>query len=140
MQSLWPGANCLLRSLKKYLPNCKSLLLLIFLHYLIRPIVFFHSFTLNSQTNFVFIWSNIYLLILPVSFLDGFMNLVVGWLVKFSLWCFRVTEELPVPIISILFNISACFANLIHFLLIFVAMFLFVYLQVVVISFFKRFW
>ena len=68
-------------------------------------LAFFHSFTLNLQTNFEFIWFNICLLILPISFLDGFMSLIVGWLVKFSFWSFRVIKELKVPFISVLSNI-----------------------------------
>ena len=60
---------------------CTIFLLLIFSNHLITPMVFFNSFTLNLLTNFEFIWSNICLLILPISFLDGFMSLVVGWLV-----------------------------------------------------------
>ena len=85
--------------------NLYSPLLLIILNHLITLIVFFHSFTLNLLTNSLFIWSNICLLILPISFLDEFMSLVVGWLVNLSLWSFRVIKELLVPFISILSNI-----------------------------------
>ena len=76
---------------KSFLSNSKNvdnLLLLLFPNHFITRIVFFHSFTLNLLTNFVFIWSNICLLVLPISFLDEFMSLFVGWLVKFSLWSF----------------------------------------------------
>ena len=40
-------------------------------------VVFFHLFTLNLPTNPMFIWSNICLLILTISFLNGFMRVVV---------------------------------------------------------------
>ena len=92
-------------------------MLLIFSNHLITLLVFFHSFTLNLLTNFEFIRSNMCLRILPISFLDGFMSLAVGWLIKFSLFSFRIIKELPVPFISILSNIFACFANLIPSLL-----------------------
>ena len=82
--------------------------------------MFFYSFSLNLPTNSFFIWSHICLFIQPISFLDGFMSLVVGRLVKLSLWSFRVIKELPVPFISIKSNIFACFANLITSLLTFV--------------------
>ena len=73
--------------------NLCNLLLLIFLNHLITLIVFFHSFALNLLTNSVFSWSNICLFIRPISFLDGFMSLVVGWLVKFSLWSFKFAKQ-----------------------------------------------
>ena len=38
-------------------------------------------------------WSNICLFIRPIVFLDGFMSLVVGWLVKFSLWSFKFAKQ-----------------------------------------------
>ena len=80
-------------------------LLLIFLNHLITLIVLYHSFTLNLLTNSVSIWSNICLLILSISLLDEFMNLVLG--------CYRVIRELPVPFILILSNAFAGFANLV---------------------------
>ena len=85
----------------------------------------------------MFIWSNC-LLIHPILFLDEFMSLVVGWFIKFSLWFFKVLKELQVPFISILSNISACFPNLTLSLLVFVQMFLFAFLQAVVMTFLKR--
>ena len=89
-----------------------SFLFLIFLNNLITLIVFFDSLSLNSLTNSAFNWSKICLLILLVSFLDGLMGLVVGWLIKFSLCFFKVTQELNVPFLSILSYISACFCKL----------------------------
>ena len=78
-------------------------LLLISLNHLITLIVLYHSFTLNLLTNSVFIWSNRCLLILSISLLDEFMNLVLG--------CYRVIRELPVPFILILSNAFAGFDN-----------------------------
>ena len=80
--------------------NLCNLLLLIFLNHLITLIVFFHSFALNLLTNSVFSWSNICLFIRPISFLDGFISLVVGWLVKFSLWSFRVGTKVNKEVIK----------------------------------------
>ena len=114
-----------------------SFLLLIFLNQLITLAVFFHSFTINLQISSVFNWSKIYLLLLPTSFLDRFMSLVVGWFIKITLWSFKVTKELHVPFISILSNMSACFTCLIPSLLIFVPMLLFAFLQVVLMAFFQ---
>lgn len=59
------------------------------------------------------------LLIFPIFFLDGFMNVIVGWLIKFFLWSFKATKGLSVSFTSILSNVSACFANLIPSFLIF---------------------
>ena len=117
------GKNLLYRTAKFCIISCYSL---IFWNHLITFTVFCHSFMLNLLSNSVFIWSKMCLLILLISFLDQFMSLVVGWFAKFSLWSFKVKMELPVPLISILPNISACFANLTPSLLIFVPMFFFV--------------
>ena len=72
--------------------------------------LFFHSLSCSFLHKQILILSNIDLLILPISFLAGFINLVVGWLTKFSLWSFKVMKQLLVPLISILSNISACVA------------------------------
>ena len=87
----------------------------------------------------MFIWSKIHLLIRSISFLDGFMAHAVAWLIKFTLWPFKVTKELPVSFISVLSDVFPCFANLTPFLLIFVPMLLIVFLQVILIAFLKRF-
>ena len=55
---------------------------------------------------FPFIYAMLILLFLcyflPISFLDKSKILAVEWLVNFSLWSFRVIEELLLPSISIL--------------------------------------
>ena len=102
-------------------------------------IMFFGIFTLNLLTNFVFIWYKICLLILPISFLDEFMSLVVRWFIKFSLWSFKVTKEFLVSFISILSNISACFENLIPSVLIFGPIFLWLFYRLLWWHFSKGF-
>ena len=86
----------------------------IFSNQLITSVVFFHSLSFCFSHKEMLILSNIDLLILPVLFLAGFINLVAGWLTRFPLWSFKVIKQLLVPLISILSNISARFA---HFML-----------------------
>ena len=60
---------------KSFISNIFEIfLLLIFSKHLITVLVFFHSFMFKLLTNFEFIWSNIRLLILPISSLHGFMS------------------------------------------------------------------
>ena len=68
-----------------------------------------HSLSFSFSDKQILILSNIDLLILPISFLAGFIDLVVGWLTKFSLWPFKVIKQLFVPLTFILSNISARF-------------------------------
>ena len=81
----------------------------IFSNQLITSVVFFHSLSFSFSHKQILILSNIDLLILPISFLAGFISLVVRWLEKFSLWSFKVIKQLLVPLISILLTISAHF-------------------------------
>ena len=53
--------------------------------------MFLHWFNLVVATTFLFIFSRICLLMIPISNLDGFMGLHVGLLLKFGLWSFKVT-------------------------------------------------
>ena len=80
------------------------------LNQLMTSVVFFHSLSFSFFHEQMLILSNVDFLILLVSFLAGFINLVVGWLTKFSLWSFKVIKQLIVPLISILSNILARFA------------------------------
>ena len=82
----------------------------IFSNQLVTSVVFFHSLSFSFSHQQILILSNIYLLILQILFLEGFINLVVGWLTKFSLWSFKVIKQFLVPLISILLNVSAFFA------------------------------
>ena len=81
----------------------------IFSNQLITSVVFFHSLSFSFSHQQILILSNIDLLILPISFWAGFISLVVRWLEKFSLWSFKVIKQLLVPLISILWTISAHF-------------------------------
>ena len=90
---------------KFFIWSCKylfNLLLLKLLKHLITLIVFSIHLCYAKFTISVLIWPNFCLLILPISFLDKSISLVVQWLVNFSLWSFRVIKELPLPFISIL--------------------------------------
>ena len=88
----------------------------IFSNQLITSVVFFHSLSFSFWHTQLLLLSNIDLLLLPISFLAGFIILVVGWLTKFFLWSFKVIKQLLVPLISILSNISARFSYFIPFL------------------------
>ena len=83
--------------------------------------VFFHSFTFVSSDKDVFIFCNMCLLILPISFFAGFSNLVVGPFKKFSLWSFNMIK-LPVLLISIL---SMTFISLFIFVAVSLSVFLY---------------
>ena len=101
--------------------------------------VIFHSFTFVSSDKVLFLFCNMCLLILPISFFAGFSNLVVGRFKKFSLWSFNVIKLLPVPLISILLMTLTSLSCLIPSLFIFVAVRLCVCLYFDAIAFYKRF-
>ena len=79
----------------------------IFSNQIITSVVFFHWLSFIFWHKPILILSNIYLLILLILFLVGFINLVVGWLTKFSLWSFKVIKQSLKSLISILSNVSA---------------------------------
>ena len=60
----------------------------------------FHSFTFISSDNILFIFCNMCLLVLPISFFAGFNNLAVGRFKTFSLWSFNVMKLLLVKIFN----------------------------------------
>ena len=101
--------------------------------------VFFHSFTFVSSDKVLFIFCNMCLLILPISFFAGFSNLVVYRFKKFSLRSFNVVKLLPVLLILILLMTFTSLVCLIPSLFIFVAVHLSVFLYFHVIAFCKRF-
>ena len=101
--------------------------------------VFFHSFTFSFSEKVVFIFCNICLLILPITFFAGVSNFVDGRFENLSLQSFNVTTLLPVPLISILSMMLAYLACLNPFFLIFVVMCLSVFLYLDVITFCRRF-
>ena len=80
-----------------------------FSNQLITSAVFFHSLSFSFSYKQMLILSNINLLILPISFLAGFIKLAVECLTKFSLWSLKVIKQLLVPLISILSNTLARF-------------------------------
>ena len=106
-------------SLISNIRNFYKCLLRIFLNQFITFSVFFHWFTFISSYNFFFIFCNMCLFVLPISFFAGFSNL--GRFKKFSLWSFKVMKLLPVPVISILSIMFASLACSIHSSFIFVA-------------------
>ena len=112
--------------------NLCELLFSIFLNQSITPAVFFHSFTFNIWHSLEFIWSRIWLLVLPISFLAGLMSLVVGWFEKLALWSFKVIKQLAVPFTSTLSCIFFYLAYLIpsKFILLSVSLMDFLYLVV----------
>ena len=91
--------------------NLCKFLLLIFLHQLITFAVIFYSLTFSISHNLEFIWSNIFLIVLSISFLTELVSLVVGWFKMFTLW-FKVIKPLPVPFTSTLSGIFASSAYL----------------------------
>ena len=68
--------------------------------------MFFHSLIFRFSHKQMFILSNIDLLILPTLFSAGFINLIVGWLTKFSVWSSKVIKQILALLIFILSNIS----------------------------------
>ena len=112
--------------------NLCELLFSIFSNQSITPAVFFHSFTFNIWHSLEFIWSRIWLLVLPISFLAGLMSLVVGWFEKLALWSFKVIKQLAVPFTSTLSCIFFYLAYLIpsKFILLSVSLMDFLYLVV----------
>ena len=78
-QILWPPIIAFLDRQKSLIPNIKILykcLLRMFLNRFITLSVFFHSFTFIFSDKVVFIFCNMYLLILRVSFFAGFIAFV----------------------------------------------------------------
>ena len=86
--------KCLLR-----IPLSQSITVSVFLHWL-KPIA-------SRMVSFVV--SRIALLIRPNSFFSGIMSLIVGLLLKFSLWPFRVIKLLFSPFTSNRFSTYLCF-------------------------------
>ena len=109
-----------------------------FLNQFITLSVFFHSFTFSFLYKVVLTFSNMCLLILPISFFARFSNLLVGRFKKFSLWSFNVMKLLPVPLISILL-MFASLASLSLSLFIFVAVCLSVFFYFDMKAFCKTF-
>ena len=85
----------------------------------------------------VFVFCNMCMLIVSISFFAGLGNLVVGFFKKLSLWSFNVMKLFPFQLISILSMIFASVASLTPSLFIFVAMRLPVFLCFDVIAFCK---
>ena len=105
----------------------------IFSNQLITSVVFLHLLSCRFSHKQILILSNIDLVILTISFLVGFINLVVGWLAKFSLWSFKVIRQLLVPVISILSDMLARFAYVIPSLFIISPILLVAFLYVYII-------
>ena len=105
----------------------------IFSNQLITSVVFLHLLSCRFSHKQILILSNIDLVILTISFLVGFINLVVGWLAKFSLWSFQVIRHLLVPVISILSDMLARFAYVIPSLFIISPILLVAFLYVYII-------
>ena len=89
--------------------NLHKCLLRIPLNQSITVSVFLHWFKPTASRMFLFVVSKIALLIRPNSFFAGFMSLIVGLLLKFSLWSFRVIKLLFSPLTSNRFSISLFF-------------------------------
>ena len=100
---------------------------------------FFHSFTFISSDKVLFIFCNMYLLILPISLFVEFSNLVIGRFKKYFLWFFKLMKLLSLPLISILPMMFASLVCLITSLFIFIAAHLSVFLYFDVTVFCKRF-
>ena len=79
------------------------------------------------------------LLILPISPIAEFSNLVIGLFKKYILWSFKVMKLLPLPLISILSMMFASLVCLITSLFIFVAAHVSVFLYFDVTAFCKSF-
>ena len=75
------------------------------------------------------------LLILPISFLAGLINLTVGLFWKFSLWSLRVKKQLLSSLISSRFKASLFFKISFPFLFILSLIFVFVFFYFEVIGF-----
>ena len=118
--------------------NLCELLFSIFLNQSITPAVFFYSFTFNIWHSLEFIWSRIWLLVLPISFLAGLMSLVVGWFEKLALWSFKVIKQLAVPFTSTLSYIFFYLAYLIPSQFILLSVSLMDFLHLVVTAFCNR--
>ena len=119
-------------SLMSNTTNLHKCLLRIPLNQSITVFVFLHWFKPIASRMFLFVVSKIALLIRPNSFSVGFMSLTVGFLLKFSLWSFRVIKLLFSPFTSNRFSTSLfykiCFpSTLIYFFLLLLA---FLYFEV----------
>ena len=88
------------KSLISNIRNVYKCLLGMLLNQFITLSVFFHSFTFVSSDKVLFIFCNMCLLILPISFFAGFNNLAVGQFKTFSLWSFNVMKLLLVKIFN----------------------------------------
>ena len=112
--------------------NLHKCLLQIPLNQSITAFVFLHWFKPITSRMFLFVAPKIALLIRPNSFFAGFMSLNVGFLLKFSLWSFRVIKLLFSPFTSNRFSTSLfykiCFpSTLIYFFMLLLA---FLYFEV----------
>ena len=70
----------------------------VFLNQLTKSVVFFCSLNFSFLRKQILILSDTDLLIPPIEFFVGFINLVVGWLPKLSLWSFKVIKQVFVPL------------------------------------------
>ena len=77
---------------------------------LITSDVFFHWLSFVIFLIFELILSRISLLTFPSSLFAGFMRRHVGWLVKLSLWSFRVTKACFFAICSVLLSMMSSWA------------------------------
>ena len=78
--------------MSKQMNECADLLGMS-LYHLMTEFVFFHWFKLFDATTLELILWRIFLLMMPISDLDGLMSLHVGLLLKLGLWSFSVTNE-----------------------------------------------
>ena len=99
----------------------------------------FHLFRFIFSDKVLFIFCNMCLLILLVSFFAGFSNLAVNRFKKFSWSLFNMMKLLPAPLISILLMNFASLACLFPPLFLFVPVRLTVFLYFDVMAFYKRF-
>ena len=122
-------------SLMSNTTNLHKCLLRILLNQSITVSVFLHWFKPIASRMFLFVVSKIALLIRPNSFFAGFMSLTVGFLLKFSLWSFRVLKLLFSPFTSNRFSTSLfykiCFPSTLIYL--FMLLLAFLYFEVMVL-------
>ena len=96
--------------MSKQMNECADLLGMS-LYHLMTESVFFHWFKLFDATTLELILWRIFLLMMPISDLDGLMSLHVhGLLLKLGLWSFSVTNESFSANASILLSRSRLFA------------------------------
>ena len=77
-----------------------------------------HWLSCVLSMTFLFSLSSIFLLMIPISDLEGLMNLHTGLLLKFGLWSFRVTNALFLAVTSIRLSRSRSVAMRLSWLMI----------------------